>query len=210
MQNSLKIFLVLMFVVLLGNDAYSLHPYLGVGDDWYYTDDLDISSVDVIFHDEIKPMTVDINGGDIDGVSVLESATLKINNGNFANWVEVLGSATAHIYNGNITHVYPTDFSTTNIFGGSIGSILSVDSSEINLYGGDITTFNMFESSIVNVYGYEFNFDGMNLTGFWQGGEAFSINWYAEDNDNLNLITIPEPATMLLLGSGGFLLRKKK
>jgi len=75
------------------------------------------------------------------------------------------------------------------------------------------------DASVVNIYGYAFNYDplggsrnGGQLTGFWEGGNPFSIDFL----DNIetgstyydHVVLIPEPATLLLLGLGAVMLRR--
>ena len=73
-----------------------------------------------------------------------------------------------------------------------------------------------------NIYGYGFQYNpltgdygGGQLTGFWMDDTPFSIDlWYSSYpgapiiDTYAHIVLIPEPATLLLLGSGGLFLRK--
>jgi hypothetical protein len=114
--------------------------------------------------------------------------------------------------------------SQLSLTGGRVGLFLEVhDSAVANLHGGVLDGWlYAADTSVVHVYGYGFDYDplagirnGGLLTGFWSGGQTFSLNLL--DNLETGTITyehivlheIPEPATLLLLGVGGLLIRKK-
>ena len=87
------------------------------------------------------------------------------------------------------------------------------DSSTLNIYGGDLISGRPYfsESSMVNIYGYGFNYDSYILTGFLADGSSFLFNELPSDTySHMNLIVIPEPMTILLLGLGTMLLRKQR
>lgn len=111
---------------------------------------------------------------------------------------------------------YISNSSTLNIFGGSINldSISVVDSGTLNIYGGDFLCGNspyFSQSSSVNIYGYGFNYGFNQLTGFLSDGSSFMFNELPfGEFSHMNLIVIPEPATVLLLGLGTLFLRKRK
>jgi hypothetical protein len=110
---------------------------------------------------------------------------------------------------------------TVNMFGGTIGSV-QIDNIA-NLYGGIISDY-LLATSTVNIYGYNFQYNplagdyrGGQLTGFWMNDTPFSIDLYAVYNPPYggtidtwsHVVLIPEPATILLLGLGVLMLKKR-
>ena len=85
--------------------------------------------------------------------------------------------------------------------------------------GRDLVTDDLAagESALINVYGYNLGksaaggeFGNGFVWGEWQSGVAFNFDFYGTDtHSHVILHEIPEPATILLLGFGGLLLRKR-
>jgi len=154
---------------------------------------------------------------------VYNSATVDMTGGDILS-LDLLNSSTADISGGSITQgLYVWNNSTVNMTDGTIGWNLDAsDSSTINLYGGEITDWlYATDDSVVNIYGYGFNYDsdaggwnGGQLTGFWLDDTPFTIDLL--DNievdstyyDHVNLV--PEPCSLILIGFGGLLLRRRK
>jgi len=104
--------------------------------------------------------------------------------------------------------------STMNIYGGDImlDGPLFTDSSTLNIYGGDVFLGapHAEDSSTINIYGYGFSeFPAFSLTGYLADGSPFKFIELTHAISHINLIVIPEPTTLLLLGLGGLLLRKR-
>ncbi|GAI39887.1 unnamed protein product, partial [marine sediment metagenome] len=103
-----------------------------------------------------------------------------------------------------------------------IGLMKVNSSNPVNLHGGVISN-HLRAASTVNIHGYGFEYDplagdytGGQLTGFWADDTPFSIDlfagWMPGDgfyDTYSNIVLVPEPATILLLGLGGLFLRKR-
>jgi len=147
------------------------------------------------------PTVVHMFGGSIVGLMTHDSSTFNMHAG---------------IWGADGGWGYISNSSTVNIFGGSINldSISVVDSGTLNIYGGDFLCGNspyFSQSSTVNIYGYGFNYGFNQLTGFLSDGSSFMFSELPfGEYSHMNLIVIPEPATILLFGLGGLLLRKQR
>lgn len=139
-----------------------------------------------------------------------------------------------HMFGGSVYRFYTYDSSTVNILGGELERRIDMwDSSTVNIYGGtifldspgfgDSSTLNIFGgdvgmgqpgaggSSMINIYGYDFSeFPAFSLTGYLSDGSPFEFIELTHAIPHINLIVIPEPATILLLGLGTILLRKQR
>jgi len=120
---------------------------------------------------------------------------------------------------GGVWRMSVSAYSELTINGGEFYEIVCDDESILNLHGGQILgslTVAEDPTAWIHIYGYGFNndpFGGSPLTGFWADGTPFSINLIDDTiptYDQIVFHIIPEPGTMLLLGLGGLLLRKRK
>lgn len=108
--------------------------------------------------------------------------------------------------------------------GGSVNNIYTSGDATVILSGGQIggiQSWYAFPANPNHVMlfcnpGYQLTYTGnvvTKISGTWLDGNAFSIKLYTYSGYSdmfSNMTIIPEPATMLLLGLGGVLLRRRK
>lgn len=165
-----------------------------------------------------------------------EPTILNVVTGGLINYnLFVYNSSQANISGGSIgNYLYAGDSSQINISGGSIGNYLDVrDSSQVNISSGSIgRDLGALQNSRVRISGgsigrYLYAWDrsqitidgsGFNypygtltgsglLTGTLASGDL--INNYFYTYDAARIVLVPEPATLLLLGLGVVMVRRK-
>jgi hypothetical protein len=163
------------------------------------------------------PPSIDFytNGAIQDGntflnVRVFDNATVDMIGGNIKGGIS--------LYNNSIFNAY--DGAMADASQGWASTIVLFDSSVINLYkldggisyGFPLTGIEAWgANNQINFYGYGFQFTGGMLSGYWEDGSQFSFMIRSNDATRGALVfhEIPEPATLFLLGIGGFLIRKR-
>ncbi|MHC4457922.1 MAG: PEP-CTERM sorting domain-containing protein [Planctomycetota bacterium] len=125
--------------------------------------------------------------------------------------------ATVDIYDGSIGEDLRLVGSSANIFDGSIGADLYASGSYLNISGGLIGGEIWLDGHITaTIAGTGFNYDygeitrpWIILTGTLANGDPIN-NWIELDGKSKLILVTPEPSTILLLGLGVVLLRRKR
>jgi len=186
------------------------------GETWHYV---------YIYNDNT---IVDMLGGQIDSLFTSNISSFNILGGEVggeSGIIDIEKSSTLNVFGGvlDIGTFVPREGSYTMISGGDItvGRMKLYGDATVDIRGGELQLDSIdmvdvfYELPTINVYGYGFNYNPTGgfqgrgiLTGYLLDGNFFSIDQLSESElQRFNLI--PEPATLLLLGLGGLLLRKR-
>jgi hypothetical protein len=178
---------------------------------------------------------VDMLGGDVESIGTYDKSTVNVTGGQI-NTLAALEFSTANVSNGEVYSLSAWDsaivnfsddaralslgsggdFSTTNMYGGITEFLRAGDYGIINLYGGLVTdSLNSWGSATVNVFGYDLvktisggRYGYGQVFGFFADDSSFTIDFNtSETYTHINLI--PEPSSLILLGLGVLILRRR-
>ena len=130
--------------------------------------------------------------------------------------VRVYSDAAVDVLGGNVDLLETNDTSLTGIYGGSVGMLSARDLSTVNLFGGEIRQgFQVFhDTASINVYARDHRTyvdnDRIFLEGTWEDGGAFLFYFYRTTELPQNVTIVPEPISLLLLGSGFLLVQRRR
>ena len=153
--------------------------------------------------------TLNMTGGWGDSLAQIGTSEATIHNTD-AQGVFSIGSfdsCTLTIYDGVFNVIETGHNNSTTIYGGNIGTLICTqDVREDGPAGAIIPMTHLYVSQ------WSYNETSMLLTGKWQDLAPFSIQ--LEDKYGIstfdNLVFIPEPSSLILLGLAGLALRRRK
>jgi len=179
---------------------------------------------------------VDMTGGFVDSIGLLDESTLNISNGDVST-INTYESSRVNAFGGSIHSLDARDTSTINIYssvqvdsvstyasgvinmqGGIVDHIGIGASGVLNLSGGSIITrISTVDFGIVNVYGYGLGKTNTGggygygyIYGSWESTNAFTVDFGNSDTySSVILHEIPEPSTLMFVIGGSLLFRMK-
>jgi hypothetical protein len=178
-------------------------------------------------------LTVEMIGGEV-GAFDIDGGIVNVRDGIIdGSSIRVYGGSTFNMFGGINSGVGEIGCygGTINIFGGEAGVVMSGwGGGTVNIRGGEWQDFiYAYDSGQINIYGYNLVFDqnGGNygdglLTGFWEDGTPFSLNYVDAEPFDLThhhvvlheVTPVPAPGAVILGSIGltfaGWKLRKNR
>jgi len=143
-----------------------------------------------------------IAGGVMGGVMGVDNSRITFEGGQINGSLASYGNCEAIVQGGVVSELRSDGESRVTVYGGQIGwAVYATQNSVITIYGSD---FAVDESSVS--YG-PINISSGVLTGILAGGETINSDFYIYESATIMLV--PEPGTVLLLGLGVVMLRRK-
>lgn len=215
-KQKVRVFLVCLICMLFLSPALCHATTVA-----FYTDGVIQEGDEYRYVSVYNDATVDMTGGIVTKIfTAYDSSTVNISGGAL-NILDSFDSSTLNLSgNPQINDIEVYFSGTVNMLSGTVGSVEIHNIA--NLYGGIISDY-LLATSTVNIYGYGFeyaplsgDYRGGQLTGFWMNDAPFSIDLYYSDTPGgpiidtyAHIVLIPEPATLLLLGLGVLILKKR-
>ncbi len=155
--------------------------------------------------------------GHIADVYIDDEALLRVMGDNYrgVGAATLYGAGRIAISSAHVDYLSAHDSSGVDISGGRVDCLYAYDSSGVNISGGDVGRLYAYHTSSVLLHGYDFRAtDGLSLAGDlvvgtgllagrWHDGTQWIIPIRSQDSlATIRTVTVPEPATMALLGFG--------
>jgi hypothetical protein len=170
--------------------------------------------------------TYTVTDGYSGSIMTIENNDTLIMTGGGLNRVNGKGNGILNISNTSSPYVYGEsgihwmslkENSQLYFSGGSLHLLEMTDNVSVVLAGGQIDEINAYYPAPGNLNHItiyckpDWTYQNQYLSGQWLDGSAFNIRLYSQGKSGVfdNITFIPEPTTMLLLGLGGLLIRRK-
>lgn len=222
--------LTVVIVVLTGGRAHALpnktftsSGQILPGEEWenvyIYNDDTIVDmlggSADSIgAYDE---STLNVLAGYVSTLTALELSTVNVSGGEVYG-LDAWNYSTINFYDGATAVSFgASGFGTVNMTGGTTDYLGAIDSGTVNLYGGLVTvSLGVGESATANIFGYDLvkissggTYGYGQVYGYWLDDTPFTINLNGSETYS-HIVLIPEPLSLLMLGTGALFLRRRR
>ena len=223
---------VLTFIFLSSFSTASV--FLGGGIS-YIIDDSTYLNAAVILEDMGTHADV-IGPARVNTLYAYDTATINMSGGHINYYLKSYDEASITLAGGSVEY-YLASYNNSRVLmtGGSVGHLKAYDNTEITISVGSVeNNFAVFQNGKIYIDGYDIRLNGTLLvngdklsdfgvfsegvykgaiTGKWHDGTSFSADIWIDKNSpyavKADIMIIPEPAAMALLGLGTLILRKK-
>lgn len=172
---------------------------------------------------------VNVSGGSMVQLWARDNSQVAVSGGSMSEFLSTKDSSQVNVSGGSMSGLWAYDSSQVSVSGGSITNLGAWDTSQVNVSGGLIgRKLTISENAVLTIDGSDFAVDGTpvgyiefsnilggdywtepyrRLTGTLLSGEP--INNDFQIGYSAKMVLVPEPATLLLLGTGGLMLRRR-
>jgi hypothetical protein len=147
------------------------------------------------------------------GATVWTEGYHQINIGEVYGEVWIQNDVKLDIFGGDISQLGALNNTITNWYDGEMGYLLSRDNSIVNIYGGSLNFLVPDENSQINLHAYDVTYNDLThiIEGnYYKDNSHFGFKVFPDLNGYSHIVVVPEPSTLILLGLGGFFIRKRK
>ncbi len=133
----------------------------------------------------------------------------------YYNEVWVINDAVLDVLGGAMWKLELTDYAMANVYSGNIDLLVAYHNTVVNIHGGTLDSLISGHNNLVYLYAYDVIYhptgglqDGWIEGRYYSNNELFSFS-FGNSTTYAHLNIVPESTSILLLGIGGMLLRKK-